>query len=254
MRVYAIAIVVLATAARTDAFTMKAGTPSSPSTSTATQQRHRRTISHSTRKDALLQGSFGALALGFAASGLVMPSPRRAEAFPFGGDDEVTGALDEVARARQKVEEVLSGLKSKQLKGGKEDSATIIRYMDAHYKPLQAKMLDLAPKLKLADGEKQKRAELLPLLLKGHLAELTAAARTGVANEQLQEMEEVAESVDEFLALAKEGGKVVKSYLGPAPEFDITREYGPFACEFWGKVRLPESNICVWPDELEAKK
>jgi len=232
-----------------DAFTMKAGTHSSP-----TPHRHRRTISHGTRKDALLQTSFGALALGFAASGVVMPSPRRAQAFPFGGGEDVTGALDEVARARQKVEEVLSGLKSKQLKGGKEDSATIVRYMDAHYKPLQEKMLVLAPKLKLADEEKQKRAELLPLLLKGHLAELAAATRTGVASEQLQEMEEVAESVDEFLALAKEGGKEVKSYLGPAPEFDVTREYGPFACEFWGKVRLPESNVCVWPDELGAKK
>lgn len=24
--------------------------------------------------------------------------------------------------------------------------------------------------------------------------------------------------------------------MGPPPEFDVTKEYGPFACEYWGKV------------------
>jgi hypothetical protein len=40
---------------------------------------------------------------------------------------------------------------------------------NANTEPLHqfaAKMLDLAPKLKLADDEQQKRAETLPLLLK----------------------------------------------------------------------------------------
>ena len=57
------------------------------------------------------------------------------------------------------------------------------------------KMGTLAPKIKLdgADEEKQKRFETLPFLLKGHLLELAAAARSGDAAEQLEEMEEVAE-------------------------------------------------------------
>ena len=38
-------------------------------------------------------------------------------------------------------------------------------------------------------------------------------------------MQEVAESVDEFLALAATKYSV-KSYLGPAPEFDVKKEYG----------------------------
>lgn len=235
----------------TNAWTMKAGMSDS-------QGRCRIPPSASaplSRRDALCIGSIPAVTLGFAASGLILQYPRRTEAaFPFGGDGDVAGQLDDVARARQKVEEVLSGLKSKQLKGGKDDSATVVRYMDAHYKPLQEKMVTLAPKMKVGDEEKQKRLETLPLLLKGHLFELAAAARTGVAAEQLQEMEEVAESVDEFLALARESGRYqVRDYLGPAPEFDVKREYGPFACEFWGKVRLPESNVCVWPDEVEKK-
>lgn len=38
-------------------------------------------------------------------------------------------------------------------------------------------------------------------------------------------MQEVAESVDEFLALAATKYSI-KSYLGPAPEFDVKKEYG----------------------------
>lgn len=66
-------------------------------------------------------------------------------------------------------------------------------------------------------------------------------------------MEEVAESVDEFLALAS-AKYAIKNYLAVGKgEFDVVKEYGPFACEFWGKTRLPDSNVCVWPDELEKK-
>ncbi len=231
------------------AWTMKA-----PASSPTTTPRRTKNVAQ-TRKEALLQGSMGALVLGFAAGGVVgngNARQRRANAFPFGGGDDAAGGLDEVARAREKVEEVLAGLKSKQLKGGKEDSSTVIRYLDAHYKPLQEKMVALAPKLKLDDKEKQERAETLPLLLKGHLLELVAAARKGDAAEQLEEMEEVAESVDEFLALGALKYQV-KSYLGPKPEFDVMKEYGPFSCEFYGKVRLPESNVCIWPEEAAEK-
>lgn len=35
--------------------------------------------------------------------------------------------------------------------------------------------------------------------------------------------------MDEFLQLAS-AKYSVKSYLGPAPEFDVKKEYGPFAC------------------------
>lgn len=38
-------------------------------------------------------------------------------------------------------------------------------------------------------------------------------------------VQEVAESVDEFLALAATKYSI-KSYLGPAPEFDVKKEYG----------------------------
>lgn len=121
---------------------------------------------------------------------------------------------------------VLSQLKEKKLKGGKDDSAVVVRYADAVFKPMQGpsllnlaprvgiktirlnpipstisilpnhaeKLATLAPKIKLpleGEGaeEKQKRLETLPFLLKGHLLELAAACRSGDAAEQLEEME-----------------------------------------------------------------
>ena len=58
-------------------------------------------------RDALVRGSFGATALGLALGGslpTLVTQPKRAEAFPFGGDD-LAGGVDEIARARQKVDE-----------------------------------------------------------------------------------------------------------------------------------------------------
>lgn len=89
---------------------------------------------------------------------------------------------------------VLTQLKEKKLKGGADDSAVVVRYADSIYKPMQERLVALAPQIKLpAEGEgaeeKQKRLETLPFLLKGHLLELAAACRSGDAKEQLQEME-----------------------------------------------------------------
>lgn len=64
------------------------------------------------------------------------------------------------------MEEVLSGLKKKELKGGKADSAVVLQYSATYYKPMQETLVQLAPKIKVDDEEKQKRLETLPLLLK----------------------------------------------------------------------------------------
>jgi len=87
----------------------------------------------------LLQGGFGAAVLGLAVGGIVTGAPvRPAQAFPFGGDgDEVASGLDEIAKARAKVEEVVEQLKGKKLKGGADDSAVVVRYADAIFKPMQ---------------------------------------------------------------------------------------------------------------------
>lgn len=58
-------------------------------------------------RDALLQGGFGAVALGLAVGAGLSVKP--AQAFSFGGGDEVASGLDEVAKARAKVEEGTQG-------------------------------------------------------------------------------------------------------------------------------------------------
>lgn len=56
-------------------------------------------------RDALLRGGFGAAVLGLAVGSVAAAPVRPAQAFPFGGGDDVASGLDEVARARAKVEE-----------------------------------------------------------------------------------------------------------------------------------------------------
>jgi hypothetical protein len=82
--------------------------------------------------------ALGGLLLGAGVLGLSVyaPAPANAGFFGLGGDD-VTAALDELSNLRVKVEEVLSALKKKELKGGKEDSATVIRYSATYFQPLQ---------------------------------------------------------------------------------------------------------------------
>jgi hypothetical protein len=53
------------------------------------------------------------------------------------------------------------------------------------------------------------------MLFQGHLFELSAATKSLDAKEQLQEVEEVAETVDEFLTLAKVRPRVPQSGAGP---------------------------------------
>lgn len=58
-----------------------------------------------TYRDALFQGGFGAAVLGLAVGGVVAAPMRPAQAFPFGGGDDVASGLDDIAKARAKVEE-----------------------------------------------------------------------------------------------------------------------------------------------------
>lgn len=95
------------------------------------------------------------------------------------------------------------GVYSKQqlLRGGPEDSAVVLNYLETYIKPCQIKMADAAPQLKL-DEESQKRLELLPALMKGHILELQQAINEQKAESQAREVEEVQETLAEFLLLA----------------------------------------------------
>jgi hypothetical protein len=134
------------------------------------------------------------------------------------------------------------------LKGGKEDSAVVATYMYTHFMPLQAKMAELAPKLKLSE-DTQKRVEVLPGLMKGHLLELKQAIAEMTATSQAREVEEIQETLAEFLKLASSKYNVTP--FVPSRPLKESELFGPFSCEFWGRTRLPGSNTCVDPETLK---
>jgi hypothetical protein len=165
-------------------------------------------------------------------------------------------AVDDIASYRKYVKDLLDQLKptdipnaigvySKQqlLKSNKEDSDVVLNYMEYYIKPLQQKMLEWAPKLKLDEKEKQERLEVLPLLMKGHIAELAEAIRKTNADDEAREVEEVQETLDEFLQLAALKYQVEQfSASKPLSDKEL---FGPFGCEFWGKKRAEGSNKCT---------
>jgi hypothetical protein len=119
-------------------------------------------------------------------------------------------------------------------------------YLSGYFQPLQLKMAAAAPKLKLADDEAQKRTEILPALMKGHLLELDVAIGTYVIKNMAKEVEEIQETLAEFLKLASLKYKVTP-YVPTRPLSD-KELFGPLGCEFWGKVRVEGSNACAVPN------
>ncbi|KAJ1399588.1 hypothetical protein B484DRAFT_458309 [Ochromonadaceae sp. CCMP2298] len=127
------------------------------------------------------------------------------------------------------------------LKGGKEDSDVVLNYLETYIQPLQRTMEQAATKLKL-EGEAQAKVEVLPLLMKGHMLELRQAVGTRKAESQAKEVQEVQETLADFLKLA-----AVKYEVQPfVPSRPLTDAelFGPLGCEFWGKKRVVGSNYC----------
>ncbi|KAG5185902.1 hypothetical protein JKP88DRAFT_207569 [Tribonema minus] len=173
------------------------------------------------------------------AAAVVAPGPAHAL---FGSSDPTQTSIEELARYTVQVDKLISDLKSKNLKGGPEDSLVVFRTMKTYFDPLQATMAKAAPTLGLAGQEQQERAVTLSLLMKGHLLELTAACTAQNAGEQLKETEEVQETLEEFLKLA--GTKYKIPTYAPPRSATPAEYYGAFGCEAWGQKRMPNSNSC----------
>jgi hypothetical protein len=153
-------------------------------------------------------------ALAGIAIGLLAGMPRRASAFELFGSASQK-AVNDVSSFQKPVYELLSQLRpsnvpnavgvystTQQLKGGKDDSDVVLLYLLNYITPLQKKMEESAGKLGLADALAQERLELLPKLMQGHMLELRAAIQSMKAEEQRKEVEEVYETLTEFLKLA----------------------------------------------------
>jgi hypothetical protein len=128
------------------------------------------------------------------------------------------------------------------LKGGKEDSDVVLNYLETYIQPLQKDMETVAGKLKL-EGDEQTKVEILPTLMKGHMVELRQAVVLQKADFQAKEVQEVQETLADFLKLA-----AVKYEVQPfVPSRPLTDAelFGPLGCEFWGKKRVEGSNACM---------
>mmetsp|Transcript_1244 Transcript_1244/g.1656 ORF Transcript_1244/g.1656 Transcript_1244/m.1656 type:complete len:242 (-) Transcript_1244:200-925(-) len=179
--------------------------------------------------------------------GVLSGSSRSEAIFGFGpSKSQEQKNVEEIAKYRVPVEKVVKELKSKQLRGGPDDSFVVINYLKTYYDPMQVKMVEVAKTLNL-EAEKQKKIETLPLLMKGHLLELQQACVAQSAKDQLEEMEEVEETLAEFLTLAQSKYNIpelVDSRSATPEEY-----FGAFGCEFWGLKRRKDSNYCEPADK-----
>ncbi len=163
--------------------------------------------------------------------------------------------VNDIARYQKPVSELLSQLrpsdipnaigvyqKQQILKGGKEDSDVVLNYLESYISPLQEKMAKAAPQLQI-ERQAKERLQTLPLLMKGHIVELNQAIESQKADSQAREVEEVLETLNEFLSIAST--KYTVAIFNPPKPASDAELFGPFGCGFYGKVRVPGSNACV---------
>ena len=154
-------------------------------------------------------------------------------------------SIDTLSRFQKPIFDLLDQLrpgKTQVLKGGIEDSNVVQQYMNIYIIPLQTQMAEVSTKLKLEQSADQSRIELLPLLMKGHILELTQAIKELKADKQAKEVAEVQETLDEYLKLASRK-YIVTAFVPPKPYTDL-QFFGPFGCEYYGKKRVEGTNVC----------
>ena len=216
------------------------------------------------KKSALAQLTLSTMAFGLLYSN---PSVSKADGFLFFNSAE-QDLINKIASSQKQVNDVLYQLKPNDtpnsvgvyikqqiLKGGKEDSDVVANYLQLFIKPLQENMLKLQSSgaIKFADSQVQDRFNVLPLLMKGHILELEQAIVSQKADEQAKEVEEVQETLLEFLKLVK---SIPSSNDPSQSKYDVTIYvpsqplsdkdlFGPLGCEFYGKKRIPGSNACT---------
>eukprot|EP00981_Chlorochromonas_danica_P002819 scaffold549_cov174-Ochromonas_danica.AAC.3 len=129
------------------------------------------------------------------------------------------------------------------LRGGKEDSTVVYNYLVHYIQPLQELMTKASSGIHLKDAEAQKQLETLPLLMKGHILELQQAIQSEKAEEQTREVEEIQETLGDFLKVVSSEYQVTP-YI-PNRQLSDKELFGPLSCEFWGMKRAEGSNTCI---------
>ena len=132
------------------------------------------------------------------------------------------------------------------LRDDPESSAVVLNYMETYIKPLAKKMEALAPTLSgiLETKEDQERVLLLPQLMRGHIVELTEAIKQRKSGEEKKEVDEVQETLAEFLKFSSKAKFEFEPLTPPRPLTD-KEIFGPLGCEYWGRKRIEGSNTCA---------
>lgn len=148
-----------------------------------------------------------------------------------------------------RVTDVISpiGTVSKQqlLKGGKEDSNVVLNYLENYIKPMAKSLEEVSKLIDLTNEDDNKRLKLLPQLMKGHILELQQAIQSQSSSDQEREVEEVQDTLNEFLKLAATNQKYHVDVFTPTRPLTEKELLGPFGCDFWGKKRIEGTNTCV---------
>ena len=164
-------------------------------------------------------------------------------------------AVNELSSFQRPINEILEQLSpmmipnaigvysnTQMLKGSKDDANVVATYMETYIKPCQKEMETLAKQLPLTK-EDQEKATTYSQLMKGHILELQEAIKGLKAEDQRKEVEEVQETLADYLKLLSAKYEV-EPYVPPRPLTD-KELFGPLGCEFWGKQRVPGSNACT---------
>lgn len=199
--------------------------------------------------------AFTTAAVTFMIGNLLGGIPQSAQAAPGGWfPSSEQKAVNEISTYQRPIYDILEQLtpsmipntvgvysNTQLLKGGKEDADVVANYMENFIKPCQQEMEKLAVKLPLSAEDKEK-ATTYAQLMKGHILELQQAIKSQKTEEQRKEVQEVQETLADYLKLISVKYEV-EPYMPPRPVTD-KELFGPLGCEFWGKKRVPGSNAC----------
>lgn len=195
------------------------------------------------------------LLIPLSSTTILLPPPAQAAGIRLFPSAEQS-AVDEIANFQRPIAELLDQLKptltpnpvgvwveQQVLRDGPEDAAVVFLNMETYIKPVQSKMSAAAAKLDLPAAADKERLAILPALMKGHILELTEAIKTRKAEPMRKEVQEVQETLSEFLKLASTKVEV-DPYIPTRPLSD-KELFGPLGCEFWGRKRVLGSNACA---------
>jgi len=181
--------------------------------------------------------------------------PRAAHAGIFGGNGDAgpQGALRDLQRRRQRLEELAEQLRAGKLKGDKADDAVVVLQTLTVQLAGTVELLGKATAaMPLLDPSERVRADELALRFADELDNIRKGCREQSAKSQLASSDAAGKALEEYLALVAASKYSLPALEQPLayskdPNAFAAQYYGIFSCEGQGLERLPGSNSCKSP-------